>query len=257
MQRRHAPSQTLSADALYGEYLPALVDEILACLVPRRLVVTVAVREDAEDQEGAAENGAFAGGADGIASTGSGSADGSAGGGANSGGGGGSNTPAAPVVLFRPGGKRAQRVGGCMCRPGELDTLCVDHNTPAATDVGAGEDFDELEPWFGVRYRREPVEPLRLSTWQGFHESGLRAGRASADGAAAAAAATAAASSSASEDEGVSSAAPSRAERIHSVRLHVAPRARHERRCGSPRPHRRHGRARSGDRRPPLARTAR
>ena len=51
MQKRHAPGETLRADAVYAEHSPALVEEILLSLVPERLIIFVAVKQTAEDEE--------------------------------------------------------------------------------------------------------------------------------------------------------------------------------------------------------------
>ena len=47
LQERHAPRETLAAEALYTEYAAELVDEVLACMTPAKLILTTSTRQDA------------------------------------------------------------------------------------------------------------------------------------------------------------------------------------------------------------------
>ena len=172
MQHRHPPSETLAAEALYTEYLPSLVDEILERLTPDSAIVTVAIRGDVTADGPLRGEGVGDRDADQPTSgvgTGASVREPSSGTG---------------VLLLRPGGKKPQRVGGCLCKPGEpraADCAIDDHraaaaaaarNRPADSRAGAPlpaeQVYDETEPWFGVQYRREQVSSVRgvCGRWQ-------------------------------------------------------------------------------------------
>ena len=176
MQHRHPPSETLAAEALYTEYLPSLVDEILERLTPDSAIVTVAIRGDVTADGPLRGEGVGDRDADQPTSgvgTGASVREPSSGTG---------------VLLLRPGGKKPQRVGGCLCKPGEpraADCAIDDHraaaaaaarNRPADSRAGAPlpaeQVYDETEPWFGVQYRREQVSSERLNAWQRAFERG-------------------------------------------------------------------------------------
>ena len=160
MLQRHPPKQTLSADMLYEEYIPALAQEVVAHLTPSLMIGLTYVREDDSNEPAAAaveppsapmENGS------------------------GSGENGTARLPATVTVL-KPGGKRVQNVGRCMCSPeqkasGQHIEACF---KPPPEETA--EEYDQVEPWFDVRYAQVPIASEQLKRWQAAYDEGAKAG---------------------------------------------------------------------------------
>ena len=82
----------------------------------------------------------------------------------------------ATVTVLKPGGKRVQNVGRCMCSPeqkasGQHIEACF---KPPPEETA--EEYDQVEPWFDVRYAQVPIASEQLKRWQAAYDEGAKAG---------------------------------------------------------------------------------
>ena len=169
MIREDAPTKrVLAADYVCEEYMPELVAEALRHMTPERLFLLKRVREDADggDAADAAADGNGLAGAAPAGGDGSGVGDGDGSGATSAAP---REEPAAEVQLFKPGGKRMQQVGGCVCA--QAGAKCAQHPLKPVTEAEAAM-YPESEPWYGTKYRRDEIAPERLAEWRGAYDEG-------------------------------------------------------------------------------------
>lgn len=164
MQKRLPATQTLSADVLYGAYVPTLVAEVIAAMTPDRVLIALSIKQDDQAEgtsptaPGAQAAAAVAAASGPVRST---TADGP-----------GHAVAAAPPSL-QPGGRQPQRIGGrCECNQGEDCGRSEHQQRGACSDM-------LTETWFGSTFQTQQVTPAQRALWGRSFELG-RQGNATA-----------------------------------------------------------------------------
>lgn len=196
MQQRHTPSETLAADWLYSEWHPDLVQHVLHQLTPSQVILLLSIREDGEPEENddSVRRGATGNGSEGDGSSSVGSGKDGAGFAGSQRTAASESTASAQLPFFpliRPGGKRPQRAGGCMCTVAQrcdehkLSDPSRDKSSQPETTSGFAVASDsaapngtertwETEPWFEVKYAVDAPSAERVGGWQSAYEDGQR-----------------------------------------------------------------------------------
>ena len=189
MQNRHAPEATLSGDCLYGVYQPALVEQVIKEMTPAKLLMVLSIKEAEEEEDTRADDGKPAGPA--VAAP-----------------------PTLPPMPMLQPSKRPQRMGRCVCQPGQRCELAAHRGLNGArSDV-------QKETWFGSTFQKEEVTAVRQALWQAaFNLTAL--GAAAEAPAATSVGVALSMAMECDEDEGekAASAAPTPGELVRSLRL--------------------------------------